>query len=332
MTAPRCLTLIPLKITERKDQRTTFFRDVDGKSGNFAASLVERLIGEEVRTESFAFDGKFLPRAVLEKKGFDMEYIIPRLDPANIEDDSVLGLTYRIPIKSKSLHVDKTTKRQTTATRQATQLKPTEHTEHGPRALVGVSRQLAIEDGDAGSGDASSGRKRRASSSESSSSSSSSSHRRKKSKKDKKRKSKKHSKKHKKDRPDREESAQEKKAREALEKARDREEGKRLNLIVKGAELYLKKMPGILAHFTPLIGNENFREVAAVVTKPVTDAVNKFQALLALAEATVRAGAKNSTAGDLPSFSDLAADIATARKSANLLSSILATMAKARTG
>ena len=176
---------------------------------------------------------------------------------------------------------------------------------------------LAIEDGDAA-----------VESDSSSSSSSSSSHRRKKkSKKAKKAKKTKKCKNEKK--AAREEGPAERKAREALEKAREKEEQKRLDAVVKGAHEIAKKLPTVLGPLRTLIGDEGFADVAPVIRNPVSVAAEKFEGVLALAHRTVAAGAKNSDAGDAPAFSTLATEIASAKKSSFLLSSILATMAKA---
>lgn len=75
--------------------------------------------------------------------------------------------------------------------------------------------------------------------------------------------------------------------------------------------------------------NENFDDVTKVISTPVKQAHDRFEGLLALAKATVASGGKNSAAGDLPLWADVAGDITSARKSANLMSAMFATMAKA---
>ena len=74
-------------------------------------------MAEETRIESYAFGGQFLPRSVLEGKGYDMESIIPKLPKSDIEDNPVLGMTYRIAIKSKTFGHSLSSTRRTTGTR-----------------------------------------------------------------------------------------------------------------------------------------------------------------------------------------------------------------------
>jgi hypothetical protein len=88
-------------------------------------------------------------------------------------------------------------------------------------------------------------------------------------------------------------------------------------------------MPAVLGPLRALLNSNGFADVASVIRIPVSTAVDKFENILSLAEKTVAAGAKNSDAGDVPSFSSLTAEIASVKKSSALLSSILITMAKA---
>lgn len=199
-------------------------------------------------------------------------------------------------------------------------------------ALEDVPKPLAIEDG----GESDSGGGASSSSSSSSTSSSGKKKKSKKSKKDKKAKKSKKDKKGTKDKKekraknaDREESVPERKAREALERAREKEEQKRLDSFVKVSQELLKKMPTVVGPLQALLNSDGFADVAPVIRTPVTAAVDKFERLLNLAQKTVAAGAKNSDAGDVPLFSSLAPEIAAVKKSSALLSSILATMAKA---
>ena len=92
-----------------QEQRCAFLRNADGHSGADAAKMIENLIGEESRVEKYAFGGEFLPRRVLETRGFDVEGIIPKLPKCDIEEDSVLGTTYRIAIKSRGITHDRGT-------------------------------------------------------------------------------------------------------------------------------------------------------------------------------------------------------------------------------
>jgi hypothetical protein len=293
--------------------------------------MCESLISEEVRSETHAFGGKFLPRGVWEKKGWDMSTIIPRLSATDKESDPVLGDVYRIPIKSKIQAAVRSLTRKTGANTMSVQqqqpkrgrLALTNNMSDGETEGEGNAEALlAIEDGRTSSSRSSS----------TSSSSSSSSGKKKKSKKSKKkskksRKSKK-SKKSKKDK--REESAAEKKAREALERAQQRESDKHCLAAVRNAEAVIKKSTSIISAIKPLTSNPSFGDVAPVIAGPVTTALEKFEGYVQLAEATIAAGGKNSSVGDVPVVADLAAEMASTRKSANLLTAMLATMAKAR--
>ena len=72
-----------------QEQRSAFFRNADGKCGADAAKMVETLIGQESRVEKYAFNGQFLPRWVLERQGYDVESIIPKLPACDVEEDSL---------------------------------------------------------------------------------------------------------------------------------------------------------------------------------------------------------------------------------------------------
>jgi hypothetical protein len=236
-----------------------------------------------------------------------MESIIPRLDPSNVEDDAVLGTTYRIPIKSKGWSFTRKTERGSEA--EITSTVPENKRRRVVKAIADAEPMRALEDGRVDDDaepedDAKAAKAESGSSSSCSSSSSSSSDKKRKHKKDKKRSKndKERSKKDKKDKNRREESAPERKAREALEKAREKEEAKRLTVVVKATEIYTKKMPAVLAGLKPLLSSDHFADVAQVVKKPVEDAIDRFEMLLSLAQSTIAAGAKNSNAGDLPAF------------------------------
>lgn len=79
--------------------------------------MCETLVGEESRIESYEFGGKFLPRGVLERKGFDMESIIPKIPACDIEEHDVLGTTYRIAVKARGIAQTRGTLKRTVAER-----------------------------------------------------------------------------------------------------------------------------------------------------------------------------------------------------------------------
>jgi len=79
--------------------------------------MCEALVAEESRIESYEFGGKFLPRGVLERKGFDMESIIPKLPACDIEENAVLGTTYRIAVKARGIVQNRGTLKRTVAER-----------------------------------------------------------------------------------------------------------------------------------------------------------------------------------------------------------------------
>jgi len=79
--------------------------------------MCECLVGEESRIESYEFGGRFLPRGVLERKGFDMETIIPKLPACDIEENAVLGTTYRIAVKARGIVQNRGTLKRTVAER-----------------------------------------------------------------------------------------------------------------------------------------------------------------------------------------------------------------------
>lgn len=79
--------------------------------------MCEHLVGEESRIESYEFGGRFLPRGVLERKGFDMETIIPKLPACDIEENAVLGTTYRIAVKARGIVQNRGTLKRTVAER-----------------------------------------------------------------------------------------------------------------------------------------------------------------------------------------------------------------------
>jgi len=318
---------------------------VTGKSQSEAKNLLESLVGEESKEETYAFNGDYLPRSVWEVRGFNMEFIIPKLHPSNIEHSDQLGLTYRVPVKNKRTAFTRKTTKTTTASKQCAKLKAkskqlaiADREDEEPLAIADREDEepLAIEDGDVGShhGADSRGRKRARSSSSSSSSTSSSSTskkaKKKSKKKDKRNKKDKKSKKEKRSKKDTVVTAAERRALDALDKVREKDSAKRLLSLIKAAEVYTNKMPAVLRDLKALVDNENFDEVARVISQPVKWARDRFEGLLALAKATVASGGKNSAAGDLPPWADLVGDITSARKSANLMTSIFATMAKAK--
>lgn len=288
--------------------------------------MVETLIGREIHAETYSHGGTFYPKSKLEHDGYDMDSIIPRLSPKDIEECPILGTTYRIPVKTTGYSTRKEVVRETRATRQS------QPAAKRPRIAAVVAdplpvgdddEQLALEDGRASS-----------SSSESSSSSSSSSHKKKKKSK-KSKKSKKKSKKDKKNKKDKKHdtsagvSAAEARAQVMIDRAREKESNKLHAGLVKNAESVAGKLPATVSFLKNLLDNELVEQVAPILKDPVTAAVEKFEGHIAAATGTIAAGGKNSSAASVPLWADLSKEVTATKKQANLLSTILATMQRA---
>jgi len=83
--------------------RHAFWLQCQELKGEAKADLARRVKRKEVQNEmdSFAEGGEFLPLGVWKTKGFDVDRIAANTTADNKIDDLVLGLCYRVVIKSK---------------------------------------------------------------------------------------------------------------------------------------------------------------------------------------------------------------------------------------
>jgi hypothetical protein len=86
-----------------EEDRHSFWLNCQSLKGEAKADLARRMKRKQVQSEmdSFAEGGEFLPLGVWKTKGFDAERIEANSTEDNKTDDSVLGLCYRVVIKSK---------------------------------------------------------------------------------------------------------------------------------------------------------------------------------------------------------------------------------------
>ena len=127
---------------------------------------------------------------------------------------------------------------------------------------------------------------------------------------------------------DKNESPEERKAKERLAQAQEKTKHKGFALNVKVANQVLAKLPAPIAYLKQIADARMFSDVSASLREQLTDALSRFAGFMDDAQAVVDAGGSDGP-GDLPEPKALADDVASARKSANLISTILATMAKA---
>lgn len=304
-----------------KEARRQFYLDVTGKAATEAARMLEELIGEEVTSDKWSEDGTFLPLSVYATQGYDIDKIRDNSDPRDIREHAVLGLTYRVHLSSTAFSGSRNQVRRSST-------KATPPAKASQPALPSTPQVLAIEDGnpdDDGSDSSTSA-------SDSSSSSSSSGHK-KKSRKDKKRSRKsKKSRKHKKDKKEKKEkkeidSAQSRKAKEAYLRAKEKEEMKHHAANVKNAEQVLAKLGPTTEHLESMVAQDPNSLVAPMIRDPVTSALEKFLNLMAAARRCIKSNGKDNSG--VPDAKSLSSDVAVVKKSIALMTTVLATMAKA---
>lgn len=292
-------------------------------------------MSKEVINNSFAEGGEYLPLGVWTARGFDAQRIEELSRPEDREQHPVLGMTYRVRIRSRvvtgSRIVERISKRSKTTSDAKFCLpeaadKKTDATAAAP--------MLALEDGairDGQGSDKSS--KTSGSSSDSSDSSDSSATKKKKhnkkhkkhtkSKKNKKDKKHKHGKKSK--RGDKAESAAEKRAREAKERAAQKASEKEQATEVKTAQMLISKLAPIIASTRLVTGKLNFAFVAPMIRDPIATMDTRFVELHKLALNVVESGTGSVNIDP----KELNNDVGLMRKQLALANSILSTMNKA---
>ena len=88
------------KSTQSKQQ---FFKDIANKTGKEAAAQAREFLQEKTtERQDYAYGGAFLPLNVWGTRGFDVELIAAKTPACDKEMHAVLGLTYRVAIKSTS--------------------------------------------------------------------------------------------------------------------------------------------------------------------------------------------------------------------------------------
>ena len=304
-----------------KEARRQFYLDVTGKAANEAARVLEELIGEDVLTDKWSEGGTFLPLSVYATQGYDIEKIRDNSDPRDVREHPVLGATYRVHLSSTAMVGSRSQVRRTTAKAAAPSKAP-------QPALTDNPQVLAIEDGNPDDDDSESS----TSVSGSSSSSSSSGHKKKSRKHKKKSRKSKKSRKDKKDKEDKKEkknkdSAQSRKAKEAYLRAKEKEELKQHAANVKNAEQVLAKLGATAEHLESMIAQDPNSLVAPMIRDPVAAALEKFADLMAAARRCIKSNGKDNSG--VPDAKSLSSDTAAVKKSIALMTTVLATMAKA---
>jgi hypothetical protein len=308
-----------------------------------AVEQLQRIMKDEVHSEYFDDRGTFLPEGVLAKQGYDMDFIKARIAPDDVKEDRVLGTCYRIRLETTGNSGSRniTFSDGMRAAAKAVRGRKRKAIMDGSVGDMNDSSQhLAIEDGSVGGSDRNTASS--SSSADNSSDSSSSDKKNSKKKKDKKRKDKKRKDKKKKDkkrekkgkdkkdkgkRGDKPESRAEQRAREALAKAKEKEEQRLSVKSVKDAETVLSKINAALETLKLVTDTPGAEWAPPMMRDPVMSAIEHFE----MVAAECRKCIKKSGAGqfDLPDAKDIMAKITGAKRDSALLSSVLATMAKA---
>ena len=270
-------------------------------------------------SEFFKDAGAFLPEGVLRSQGHDVDRVKENISPKDVREDPVLGKVYRINLLTTGHEGRRTVGRKRRAS----------VCDAKPKALT-RDKMLAIEDGDAEHDEEHDKEEHGSTTEDDSSSSSSSSSSSDEKKKKKKSKKDKNSKKHKKEKKSKKEakaeSAAETRAKVALAKAREGEANKAAASTVKNAETILAKLSSLMENLDALLSKPESSLVADVIRGPVSRALENFQNITGQARKAIKTAGRE---GVLPDVKDVSAEVGTAKKAAALLSTVLATMAKA---
>ena len=295
--------------------QVNFMKMVRGMPMHTTITQAEETLQRETAAETFAEGGKYLPLSVWAQQGFDRSTIERLSLPQDIDEHPVLGVTYRVRIKSLA----KTYVREQIRTSKRRAAMPIDRPSAKPA-------QLAILDGNV-DGDGPSDRDHGSDDSSSTSSSSSSSHAKKKkkakkSKKDSKSKKSKKDKKEKKAKKSKKESAAEKRAREKEERDVAKKEAREDAAAVKLAETLLQKLAAPLAALKSLAEKPNFAVLVPNIKDPLQHALAKLQTLEAEC-LTVVQESRGSVSYDAKT---LAVELTSVRKHTSLATAMLVLM------
>ena len=82
------------------EEKQEFFRNLPTDCASISLKCQELIIKVRLETRRNSIVGKFLPLSVWERKGFDIESIKNSAGPSDIEDHPILGLTYRVRVRT----------------------------------------------------------------------------------------------------------------------------------------------------------------------------------------------------------------------------------------
>ena len=310
---------------------------MEGLGKDAAVETFQQMMKDEIHSEFFEDRGTFLPEGVLIKQGYDMNFIKERIAAEDVREDRVLGLCYRIRLETTGNSGSRNVRFQD-GMKAVSKTVPGRKRKAIMDGTVGDMndrpRQLAIEDGSVGTSDGDGNTSSRDNSSDTSSDSSSDKKKSKKSKKDKRKKDKKKKdkkrkdkKREKKDKRDKPESKAEQRAREALAKAKEREQQRLSGRSVKDAEAVLSKINAAIETLKLVADAPGADLAPPVMVDPVTSAIEHFEMIAAECRKCI----KKAGVGEfnVPDPKDIMAQITAAKRDSALLSSVLATMAKA---
>lgn len=125
---------------------------------------------------------------------------------------------------------------------------------------------------------------------------------------------------------DRDETAIEKKLREKLEMAREKEQEKSNQKDVKAAEALLSKVEPKITELETIMSKSSVELVAGGIKNPVNDFLTKFTTYAGSARRVIKDGRARQP---LPDLKDVMSEISQATKAKTLLQQMLAALAKA---